>query len=130
MESADNLLGDTDVRIGDMDAVPRDVVKTIVDVNTKLRLTSNQLNGFKKGPWPIFLRQVIRAAALDHSKHTACASEYVNVHKASFVRNALYHEEGRSATDPPQLQVERRNPRLRSPPYKTRLDLIVEASSR
>jgi hypothetical protein len=63
----DNLLGDTDVRIRDMDAVPRDVVKTIVDVNTRLRLTSNQLNGFKKGPWSMFPRQVIRAAALDHS---------------------------------------------------------------
>jgi hypothetical protein len=85
IESADNLLGDTDVRIRDMDAVPRDVVKTIVNVNARPRLTSNQLNGFEKGPWPIFLRQVIRAAALDHGKHAACASKYVNLHEASFM---------------------------------------------
>jgi hypothetical protein len=52
MESADNLLRDTDVSIRDMDAVSRDVVKTIVNVNARLRLTSNQLNGFEKGPWP------------------------------------------------------------------------------
>jgi hypothetical protein len=110
MESADNLLGDSDVRIRDMDAVPRDVVKTIVNVNARLRLTSNQLNGFKKGPWPIFPGQVILAAALDHGKHAACASEYVNLHKASFVSRAFSHEEDRSATDPSQLQVERRNP--------------------
>jgi hypothetical protein len=109
MESADNLLGDSDVRIRDMDAVPRDVVKTIVNVNARLRLTSNQLNGFKKGPWPIFPGQVILAAALDHGKHAACAS-YVNLHKASFVSRAFSHEEDRSATDPSQLQVERRNP--------------------
>ena len=109
MESADNLLRDTDVSIRDMDAVSRDVVKTIVNVNARLRLTSNQLNGFEKGPWPIFLRQVTLAAALDHGKHAACAS-YVNLHKASFVSRAFSHEEDRSATDPSQLQVERRNP--------------------
>jgi len=75
-----------------MDPVPRDVVKTIVDVNARLRLTSNQLNGFEKGPWPIFFRQVILATALDHGKHAACASEYVNLHKDSFVSWRFYHE--------------------------------------
>ena len=94
MESANSLLGDPDVSIRDMDAVPRDVVKTIVNVNAGLRLASNQLNGFENGPWPILLRQGIRAAALDHSKHAARASEYVNLHKDSFVSRASYHEEG------------------------------------
>src|ERR1700728_672830 len=128
MESADNLLGDSDVRIRDMDAVPRDVVKTIVDVNARLPLTSNQLNGFKKGPWPIFFRQVVLAAALDHGKHAACASEYVHLHKASFVSRAFYHEEM-------NLRVTRRSsggaekPPTPESPYKAFLGLIVEVTS-
>ena len=128
MESADNLLRDTDVSIRDMDAVSRDVVKTIVNVNARLRLTSNQLNGFEKGPRPIFLRQVMLAAAPDHGKHAACASEYVNLHKASFVSRAFYHEEM-------NLRVTRRSsggaekPPTPESPYKAFLGLIVEATS-
>jgi hypothetical protein len=41
MESADNLLGDTHVRIGDMDAMSGDVVETLVNVDAGLRLASN-----------------------------------------------------------------------------------------
>jgi hypothetical protein len=86
IQSTYDLIGDTDVRIRDVDSVPRD--KTIINANARLgRPRTNPT--VLKGPWALFLGQVVGAANLDHSKHAACASEHVNRHKVSFVSEIL-----------------------------------------
>ncbi len=63
-----------------MNAILRDVIETVVNVDAGLYLPANQLNGLKGSPGGITLWQASDVAGLGNSKDAACASEYVNLH--------------------------------------------------
>jgi hypothetical protein len=95
--SADRVLGDADVRIGHMDAMSLDVVKTLVNVKARLCCPANHLDRLEESPWSISVWQFIRAVTLDNSKHAAYAPKYVNLH------DDLLRPGRRATADPPPV---------------------------
>jgi hypothetical protein len=58
-----------------MDSVSGNVVEALVNAESRLRLSSNQFDGFEEGPRTVTLRQAVHAITFGDGKNATYSSE-------------------------------------------------------